>query len=189
MVNQLTCLLTVNAVKQFDKDVIFIDGGNSVDLYELSDISRLNDIDAEYVFSRTMVARAFTAYQLDSLIANIDAYIREFTPALLIINCITDLLFDRDVRDERDILLHRWLQLLNDYTRNGHLVSVVTTRQCDTCFSNLFEHAGCNKMVTFTRQRKSIKINLHHLHAILHYRPVPLYQRTIDDYYPEVDNG
>jgi hypothetical protein len=48
--------------------VVFVDGGNSFDPYSVAEIARNYGLDSRAVLERIYVSRAFTAYQLSSLI-------------------------------------------------------------------------------------------------------------------------
>jgi hypothetical protein len=61
----LTCL---RALMEFDEEVIWIDGGNAVEPYTLSALCKRFGFDAHEMLSKVNIARAFTAYQLVSLI-------------------------------------------------------------------------------------------------------------------------
>lgn len=187
MINKINSLLSVNVVKNFGTNVVFIDGGNSIDLYGISDISRLNSSNTNLVLSRIMVARAFTAYQLDSLIFNIKEYIKEFHPILLIINCITDLLFDKDIRNEGEELLEKWLCEIKKQTEANNIISIVTTRRCNTLFSDFLELTVDNS-ARFEKQKKCVKISLANRGKSMIYLPVPWYQKTLDEFM-EIENG
>ena len=68
MLFDLTHTLCVNGVGTLNSDVVWIDGGNSVDPYEIGRICRRFGRDPNEVLDSVRVARAFTAYQLVSLI-------------------------------------------------------------------------------------------------------------------------
>src|SRR4030043_930546 len=51
-----------------DSSTVFIDGGNSFSPYEVSESARDYGLDCKAALERVYVSRAFTAYQLSSLI-------------------------------------------------------------------------------------------------------------------------
>jgi hypothetical protein len=135
-----------------------------------------------------MIARAFTAYQLDSLIDNIGGYCRELEPTLLIVNGITDLLFDRDVpQDEAEDMITGWTATITAQTRHHNTITLVTSRHRDTRFSTLLE-SSMDEVIQFQRQQKNVLVSIPAQRQWLWYRPVPMYQRTIDDFM-EVEDG
>lgn len=61
-------LLCVQAVKQFGEDVVLVDGGTSADPYAFSKLARRFGLSKEQVLSSISIARAFTAYQMVTII-------------------------------------------------------------------------------------------------------------------------
>ena len=48
--------------------VIFIDGGNSFKLYQIARLAKLHNLNSEKALKKIHISRAFTAYQITSLI-------------------------------------------------------------------------------------------------------------------------
>src|SRR3989337_2634819 len=48
--------------------VVFVDGGNTFRLYEVSRIAQLHQLDPRKVLERIIISRAFTAYQMTMII-------------------------------------------------------------------------------------------------------------------------
>ena len=136
-----------------------------------------------------MVSRAFTAYQLDSLVRDIWQFCNEFNPVMLIINGITDLLFDNDVpRDDAEDMLDIWISEINKQTHSHNIISIITSRYYKTCFSQYMTPYS-DKAVCFTRQKKGIKIRLPAKQKTLVYMPTLPYQYTIDEFIEVDANG
>jgi len=51
-----------------ETNVVFIDGGNTFRLYKVSRIAQLHQLDPKQVLERIYIGRAFTAYQMSSVI-------------------------------------------------------------------------------------------------------------------------
>jgi hypothetical protein len=49
-------------------NVVFIDGGITFRLYRIAKLAQLHGLNAEEVLQRIFISRAFTAYQLTSLV-------------------------------------------------------------------------------------------------------------------------
>src|SRR5512138_3925828 len=64
----LTHIFCVNAVNTLHEEVVWIDGGNSINPYEIGRICRRFGIDRNEILGNINIARAFTAYQLVSLV-------------------------------------------------------------------------------------------------------------------------
>ncbi|MBU0685670.1 MAG: hypothetical protein KJ653_07495, partial [Candidatus Thermoplasmatota archaeon] len=61
-------LLCIKAISQFDEEVVWIDGGNTIDPYAISSLCKRLRLDKRDILSRINISRAFTAYQLVTLI-------------------------------------------------------------------------------------------------------------------------
>ncbi|PIU59583.1 hypothetical protein COS86_03495, partial [Candidatus Bathyarchaeota archaeon CG07_land_8_20_14_0_80_47_9] len=49
-------------------DVVFVDGGNTFRLYQVARLAQLHQLNPKEVLERIYISRAFTAYQMTSLI-------------------------------------------------------------------------------------------------------------------------
>jgi RecA/RadA recombinase len=78
--------------------VVFVDGGNSFSPYLLAKIARSHGLDSRRILERIYVSRAFTAYQLSSLILEkLEPFLNCKRARLLVVSDITSLFFDRDI--------------------------------------------------------------------------------------------
>lgn len=78
--------------------VVFVDGGNSFDPYSVAEIARSYGLDSRAVLEKIYVSRAFTAYQLSSLILEeLESVLNSKKAKLLIVSDIGSLFFDRDI--------------------------------------------------------------------------------------------
>ncbi|MGC9308704.1 MAG: hypothetical protein ACP5FL_08020, partial [Thermoplasmatota archaeon] len=175
MVVQAICaMVMVQTVQQFDGTIVFLDGGNAIDPYVIARCARARRADADHVLSNIQVARAFTAYQLDTLIKQIPHYVTEYNPQLVIVNGITDLLHDKDVTQaEADRLLSQWLPRSKQQADMHNHVALVTTRR-DTSFSHHLMWYADNSY-SFDRQGDTIHVGIAGQQRYLQYQPVPLY--------------
>jgi len=81
-----------------DSPVVFVDGGNSFNPYLVAEIGRSYGMDSRTVLEKIYVSRAFTAYQLSSLILEeLDKILNSKRARLLIVSDITSLFFDKDL--------------------------------------------------------------------------------------------
>lgn len=81
-----------------DSSVVFIDGGNSFDPYLVAEIARNYGLDSRSVLEKIYIARAFTVYQLSSLILEkLEPLLRRKRCRLLLISDITSLFLDKNV--------------------------------------------------------------------------------------------
>lgn len=78
--------------------IVFVDGGNMFDPYLVAEIARGYGLDSRTVLEKISVSRAFTAYQLSSLILeDLDSALKGNKAGLLIVSDIASLFLDRDV--------------------------------------------------------------------------------------------
>ncbi|MDH5787667.1 MAG: hypothetical protein OEZ40_05190 [Candidatus Bathyarchaeota archaeon] len=78
--------------------VVFVDGGNSFNPYLVAEIARGYGLDSRAVLERIYVSRAFTAYQLSSLIIEkLNSFLNSKRAKVLIVSHISSLFFDRDI--------------------------------------------------------------------------------------------
>jgi hypothetical protein len=82
-------------------NVVFVDGGNSFQLYQIARIAKMHQMDPKKTLDRIILARAFTAYQMTKLILqNIEEEIKRCNAKLVIISDIAATFLDDDIQDE-----------------------------------------------------------------------------------------
>jgi hypothetical protein len=82
-------------------DVVFVDGGNTFRLYQVSRIAQLHQLDPKRVLKRIYISRAFTAYQMTSIIfQRLKEAIDRFNAKLVVISDIAGLYLDKDIPTE-----------------------------------------------------------------------------------------
>ena len=64
---KLLSMLCVNAIKSFDGTVVYVDGWLSIDPYDIATLAKRSGLRADEALSQVLLARAFTAYQLDAI--------------------------------------------------------------------------------------------------------------------------
>ncbi|HDS59676.1 MAG TPA: hypothetical protein ENN54_05225 [Thermoplasmatales archaeon] len=182
IITQLATALMVGAVQRFGRPVVVIDGGNSLDVYGLAALARRRGENEREVLSTVMVARAFTAYQLDTLIDQLPTFIETYEPLLVVVQHITDLLQDPDMDPpESRRLLGRWLNLLRIQATRRNLITLLTTRRSDATFSSLLR-STMDTIVHCAPRGGDLELHLPQQGRHMRYRPVPLYQWTLDEF-------
>jgi hypothetical protein len=82
-------------------NVVFIDGANTFRLYQATRLARLHQLDPKQALDRIYISRAFTAYQMTSLILQkLEDAIKAYNAKLVIISDIAAMFLDKDVQDE-----------------------------------------------------------------------------------------
>jgi hypothetical protein len=111
-----------------DSSVIFIDGGNSFDVYAVSDRAREYGLDPKGVLEKIYISRAFTAYQLTSLILKRlrEAFSR-FGSRLVVVSDIISLYLDRDVpKTEAVDVFYKLTNYLPRFAKENKVIVVAT---------------------------------------------------------------
>jgi hypothetical protein len=129
-----------------------------------------------------MVARAFTAHQLDSLIDRLSVFIAQYQPLVVTIQRITDLLSDTDIDPEESLqLLIRWQNTLRQLANAHNIIILVTTGQPKAPFSTVL-HQNMDEVVQYDKQGLDVQISLLWQNQHIHYRPVPRHQMVLDEF-------
>ena len=121
-------LLCVRAIAQFDEEVVWIDGGNVVDPYSISSLCKRLRLDKRDILSRVNISRAFTAYQLVTLIdEKLEEQVKRSTPCAVIVSSITELFLDKDMKwMEAHQLLRRCVDAISRITKDYETITIVS---------------------------------------------------------------
>ncbi len=137
----LSELLCIRSQIEFDREVIFIDGGNSFDPYTLVQYAEENLLDRDRALDRTLVSRAFTCYQLTSLITHmLPRAVRERKNKFIVVSDVIDLYCDPNSHNNRSLDLFKTsLNTLVTLARAER--SIVLTTCLDDTISGQFLYA------------------------------------------------
>ncbi len=186
----LVARIIVNTVNSSQRDVIYIDGGNTLDPYLLTTACRLFRVDADSVLRSVQVARAFTVFQLDALITqSLERILSQHKPRLVLVACISDLFLDRDVNwGEARTLFESDFWKLKKLTERYNVTTLLTNFGNDRSIHR-FELDRLLRKRLPPEHRLSIKmpsrLKLRFVKGngeFLDYFPLPPYQWTLDDF-------
>jgi hypothetical protein len=129
----LSSLLCVRAQLPYqlgglETNTVFVDGSNSFRLYEVSTIAQSHELDPKEALERIFISRAFTAYQLTSLVLEkLQDGIKQYDSKLVILSNLAQLYLDKDVpkREAKEIFMQLTTHLLNFTTKN-RVITIVT---------------------------------------------------------------
>ena len=166
-------------------EVVFVDGGNSVDPFGIARHCKARRIDPRPILSRVRVARAFTAHQIATLInERLEGAVREANAGTIIISCLMDMFFDKDMpwRESRQ-LLRRSLEEIGAVARESEAAAIVTH----------YSHAPLNsRLAALVDARTDLRLRLRQagdtLFATSRYGSMAFrtgpgrWQRTLDQY-------
>ncbi|MBU1159059.1 MAG: hypothetical protein KKE24_06945 [Candidatus Thermoplasmatota archaeon] len=181
-------LLCVKAVHEFDEEVVWIDGGNTVDPYSISALCKKMRMDKRDVLSRVNISRAFTAYQLVTLIdEKLEQEIIESTPAVVIVSSLTDLFQDKDMKwAESYQLLRRCVDDIRRMTQEHETISFVTDHtagygRTDNRLTALIR-VQADRVIHMKEKKDGTVFNLPKEGRSTLFHPVPWNQSTLDEY-------
>ena len=109
-------------------DVVFVDGGNTFRLYQVSRIAQIHQLDPRQVLKRIYISRAFTAHQLTSIVfGRLKDTVDKFNSKLVIISDIAGLYLDKDVpAEEAKRVLSQLVAYLSSFAEENKLIIIAT---------------------------------------------------------------
>jgi hypothetical protein len=129
----LTLLLAVRAqlpshLGGLKTNVVFVDGGNTFRLYDVSRIAQLHHLDPKQVLERIFISRAFTAYQMTSiLLEKLKKAVHKFNSKLVIVLDISGLYSDKDVpKREAKSVFNQLTTYLSKFAEENQLITIAT---------------------------------------------------------------
>ena len=112
----------------FGSSVVFVDGGNSFRLYHVTRLARVHQLDPKIVLSRIFISRAFTAYQMTTLILQkLETVVKETKAKLVLVSDIAATFLDKDVDDEEAQRIFNQLTVrLANFARKNNVMVIAT---------------------------------------------------------------
>ena len=111
-----------------ESNVLFVDGGNSFRLYDISAFAQACELDPKEVLERIFVSRAFTAYQMTSLVfEQLQNSIEKYNSKLVIISNLSQLYLDSDVpkKEAKEVFLQLTTYMSN-FAKKNQVILVAT---------------------------------------------------------------
>ena len=188
LVFELVNLFCFNAVNELHEEVLWIDGGNSVNPYELSAICKRYRVPPEEVLHNITVSRAFTAYQMSTLIEDmLDPEVDRIRTGLVVVSCFPDLFQDADMNWTESLqLMRRAMEKLRALTEERSLITIITNYGQAKPMSRkglrslLYDSA--DRVVRIDGKGVSVRITLPKEGEGMLYRPVVRNQTTLDEF-------
>jgi hypothetical protein len=108
--------------------VLFVDGSNSFRLYDVSAFAQSCALDPREVLGNIFVSRAFTAYQLTSLIfEQLQHAIEDYNSKFVVLSNLAQLYLDSDVpKKEAQQLFLQLTAFLAEFAKKNRVILVVT---------------------------------------------------------------
>ena len=139
-----------------ETNVLFLDGGNSFRLYEVSRIAQLHKLDPREVLKRIFISRAFTAHQMTSLVLDelADA-VERYRSKLVVLSDFAGLYLDEDVpKKEAKEVFSQLTHCLSKFVEENRVIVVATYPPHYPSDRNLFF-----KMMSMGRANVTISVN------------------------------
>jgi len=185
---QLQSLLSVRCVAELDSDVVFVDGGNSVDPHGIVRLAKRVGLQRLDVLPRIRVARAFTCHQMATLlIERLEEEVATSGARLVIVSCLPELYLDEDVPyGEAHQLFLRSLRAVREVTNRHGTITVAT----NAGLAKLHKRRGlrraayetADRAVRMQQRRQGILITRRETGEAGWWRPVPPNQLTLQDF-------
>ena len=189
LVLDIVHLLCVNQVLEVGREVVWVDGGNSVNPYALTSLCKRFRVRSGEVLESVNVSRAFTAYQLVTLIEEMmEAEVARTKAGLLVVTSFPDLFQDKDMWWSESLqLMKRCLASMREVTRRHDTVTLVTnlglSRMLYKKSLRSLMYSSADHVLRIENQRAALRISVVNEGRSMLYHPVPYYQRTLDEFH------
>jgi predicted ATP-dependent serine protease len=186
-------LLCVRAISQFDEEIVWVDGGNEVSPYAISSLCKRLLLDKRDILSRVNVSRAFTAYQLVTLIdEKLEEQVRKCSPSMIIVSSITELFLDKDMKwMESHQLLRRCADDISRITRDYETITIVSNaayhhvRPSPGLTALLYDSSDLALQIRSRRNGLLMRVPKKDRETL--FSPVPWNQATVDEFRGDSD--
>jgi RecA/RadA recombinase len=173
-VASLTSLLCVRAqlVKQLgglNSCVVFIDGGNSFRLYQITRLAQLHQLNPRQVLDNIYISRAFTAHQLTTLIMQkLKPAVQQFGAKIAIISNLTEFFSDNDLAEpEAQRVFSQVTTYLSNFARENQIILIATnppyqnTKRNNCLQSLMHQKAGVVLSLGQTAHARTVSLEKH----------------------------
>jgi hypothetical protein len=109
-------------------NIVFIDGANTFRLYQITRLARLHQLDPKQALDRIYISRAFTAYQMATLILQeLEDAVKACNAKLVIVSDIAAMFLDKDLQDEEAKRIYsQIITRLSNFARQHQTIIVAT---------------------------------------------------------------
>ena len=190
----LTSLLCIRAqlppqLGGLGSNVVFIDGGNTFRLYKIARLAQLHQLNPQQVLERIFISRAFTAYQLTSLILDkLKETVKSYNAKLVVISDIAEFFLDNDIpHEEAQRIYSQIISYLSSFAREHQVILVATyLPYADSRRNSLLQEITCSKastVLSFSKTAYSREVTLEkHPRFVLGTAELPSENLTLTDF-------
>jgi len=139
-------------------NVVFVDGGNTFQLYHVARLARLHGLDPKQTLERIYISRAFTAYQMTALVLEkLRETIRRYDAKLAVISDIAGFFLDKDVAEtEARRVYSQVIAYLSNFAKENQVMLVATYPPHQASRRNTFLHeVTCGRANTVISLRQT----------------------------------
>lgn len=139
-------------------NVVFVDGGNTFQLYHVARLARLHGLDPKQTLERIYISRAFTAYQMTALVLEkLRETIRRYDAKLVVISDIAGFFLDKDVAEtEARRVYSQVTAYLSNFAKENQVMLVATYPPHQASRRNTFLHeVTCGRANTVISLRQT----------------------------------
>lgn len=184
LVFHLVNMICVSGVREGLR-VAWVDGGNSANPYELTGICKRLRVRPEHALEEITVARAFTAYQMSSLVEDVLPQQLE-EPGVIVVSCFADLYQDADMPwSEAEVLMRRGFAKLKEMAALGHTV-LVTNYGPEKLLAKRglkdMAYGAADTLLKIEQRGPTARLLLPREGRGMHYRPTAPAQTTLDEF-------
>jgi hypothetical protein len=190
----LTSLLCVRAqlpaqLGGLGSNVVFIDGGNTFRLYKIARLAQLHQLDPRQVLERIFISRAFTAYQLTSLIMEkLEETVKKYQPKLVVISDIAGFFLNDDIpNEEAQKVYSQIISYLSNFAKKHQIILIATCLPYSNNNRNSLlqeiTYAKANIALSFSKTTYTREVNLEkHPYFTLGTAELPSENLTLTDF-------
>jgi hypothetical protein len=139
-------------------NVVFVDGGNTFQLYHVARLARLHGLDPKQTLERVYISRAFTAYQMTALVLEkLRETIRRYDAKLVVISDIAGFFLDKDIAEtEARRVYSQVIAYLSNFAKENQIMLVATYPPHQESRRNTFLHeVTCGRANTVISLRQT----------------------------------
>jgi hypothetical protein len=190
----LTSLLCIRAqlpaqLGGLGSNVVFIDGGNTFRLYKIARLAQLHQFNPRDVLERIFISRAFTAYQLTSLILDkLEEAVKNYNAKLVVISDIAGFFLDHDVaHEEAQRVYSQIVSYLSSFAKKHQIIVIATYLPYhDSRRNGLLQEITCaraNTVLSFSKTTYTREVTLEkHPYFVLGTAELPSENLTLTDF-------
>ena len=169
--------------------VIFVDGGNTFRLYQISQLAQIHRLNPKKVLDNIFISRAFTAYQATHLIMHqLKETIKTYNAKLVIISDIAGFFLDKDIPEVEALRIFSHVATyISNFARENQVIVIATYPSHSESSRNSLLHkqtcAKANVVLSLSRTAYARKIALEkHPYLPLGFAELPNESLTIADF-------